>query len=63
MSITRQFSLLAVLGVILTLAGLGLTLKQNYDSAFEAKRSDVRHVAEASATIIQSFIDAAKSGV
>jgi hypothetical protein len=47
MSITRQFSLLATLGVVLTLAGLALTLKRSYDLAFEAKRNEVQHLSQA----------------
>jgi methyl-accepting chemotaxis protein len=62
MSITRQFSLLALLGVALTLAGLGLTLKRSYDLAFEAKRAEVQHLSEAAATIVQSFVQQEHSG-
>ena len=62
MSITRQFSILAILGAALTLAGLGLTLKRSYELAFDAKRAEVRHIAEAAATMVQSFIQQERSG-
>jgi methyl-accepting chemotaxis protein len=62
MSITRQFSLLAVLGVLLTLAGLGLTLKRSYDLAFEAKRAEVQHLSEAATSLVKFYIERAKTG-
>ncbi|WP_158810806.1 methyl-accepting chemotaxis protein [Beijerinckia sp. L45] len=62
MSITGQFSLLALLGVVLTLAGLGLTLKRSYDLAFEAKRAEVQHLSEAAGTLVHSFVEQERSG-
>ncbi|WP_158810805.1 methyl-accepting chemotaxis protein [Beijerinckia sp. L45] len=62
MSITRQFSLLAILGVVLTLAGLGLALKRGYDLAFDAKRAEVKHLAEAASTLVQFYIQRERSG-
>ncbi len=62
MSITRQFTLLAIFGAVLTLSGLSLCLKRAYDLAFEAKRSEVRHVAEASASVIDAFVQQARRG-
>ncbi|WP_210253168.1 methyl-accepting chemotaxis protein, partial [Beijerinckia sp. L45] len=63
MSITRQFSLLAALGVALTVAGLALTLKRSYDLAFEAKRNEVQHLSQAAASLVLPFVAQERSGV
>lgn len=62
MSITRQFSVLALLGILLTLSGLGLSVKRSYDLEFEAKRAQVRSIAETGASLIQGFIAQEKRG-
>ncbi|MDR3463326.1 MAG: methyl-accepting chemotaxis protein [Beijerinckiaceae bacterium] len=62
LSIARQFTVLAILGLVLTLAGLGLALKRNYDLAFDAKRAEVRHILENSGTLVHLFVEKARSG-
>jgi methyl-accepting chemotaxis protein len=62
MSITRQFTILAILGVALTLSGLALALKRSYDLTFEAKRSEVRHLTEAAASLARPYIQQEQSG-
>jgi methyl-accepting chemotaxis protein len=62
LSITRQFTVLAILGVVLTLAGLGLALKRSYDLAFDAKRAEVLHILENSTSLVRLFVEKARSG-
>jgi methyl-accepting chemotaxis protein len=62
MSITRQFTILAFLGVVLTLAGLALTMKRSYDLEFEAKRAEVRHLTEGAVSLMRSYIQQEQSG-
>ena len=62
MSVARQFSVLAMLGVILTIAGIGLVLKRSHDLAFEAKRTEIRNEAEEGASIVRYFVQQEKSG-
>ncbi len=62
MSVARQFMLLALLGVILTVAGVGLTLKRSHDLAFEAKRIEIKNEAEEGASIVRYFVQREQSG-
>jgi methyl-accepting chemotaxis protein len=62
LSITRQFTLLAALGMALTLAGVSLALKRSYDLSFDAKRNEVRHIAEAGASVVRLFIEMERDG-
>ncbi len=62
MSVARQFSLLAALGVVLTVAGVGLTLKRSHDLAYEAKRTEIRNEAEEGASIVRYFVEREQSG-
>jgi methyl-accepting chemotaxis protein len=62
LSITRQFTALAILGVVLTLAGLGLALKRSYDLAFDAKRAEVLHILENGTSLVRLFVAKANSG-
>ncbi|MDR3461014.1 MAG: methyl-accepting chemotaxis protein [Beijerinckiaceae bacterium] len=63
MSITRQFSLLAILGVALTLAGLTLALKRSSELAFSAKQAEVQHLTEAAASLLRNYVQLEQSGV
>ncbi len=63
LSVTRQFSLLALLGVVLTVAGLGLALQRSHDLGYEAKRSEVRHLTEASTSLVNVFVQQEKAGL
>jgi methyl-accepting chemotaxis protein len=62
LSVTHQFILLAVLGVILTIAGIALTLKRSYDFAFSAKQAEIRQEADEGASIVRHFVKLAQSG-
>jgi methyl-accepting chemotaxis protein len=62
MSITRQFTILAALGVALTLLGLASAMKRSYDLEFEAKRAEVRHLTEAAVSLVRSFVQQEQSG-
>ena len=62
MSIARQFTILAALGIALTVAGLGLTLKRSYDLAYDAKRGEIMNEAEEGAAIVRHFVRLEQSG-
>ncbi len=62
LSVTRQFMLLAALGMIMTVAGLTLTLKRSFDFAYEAKRNEIKHEAEEGASIVRHFVELERSG-
>jgi methyl-accepting chemotaxis protein len=62
LSLTRRFLLLGVMGVMLTLAGVGMALKRSYDLALDGKELEVKHLVEAGAGIIQGYIDRMKKG-
>ncbi len=62
LSIASQFMLLAFLGVALTAAGLGLSLKRSYGYAYEAKRMEIRHEVEEAASILQHYVERAAAG-
>ncbi|MGD0635355.1 MAG: methyl-accepting chemotaxis protein [Beijerinckiaceae bacterium] len=61
-SITHQFTLLSLLSLALTFAVLGLAIKRTYDLAFEAKQDESRHMTEAAASVVRSFVEKARSG-
>ena len=60
--VMKQFALLAILGVALTIAGMGLSLKFSYDLAYEAKRAEIQHEAEEGASIVRHFVDLERKG-
>jgi methyl-accepting chemotaxis protein len=62
LSITQKFMWVAALGVIMTLTGLALTLKQSHDLAYQAKRAEIQHEGEEGAAIVRHFVDLDKSG-
>ncbi len=62
MSVAQQFLLLALLGVLLTLAGIGLSLKRAYDLAFESKRIEIKNEAEEGASIIRHYVEREQRG-
>jgi methyl-accepting chemotaxis protein len=63
LSISRQFLLLAVLGVVLTITGLGLALSRSHDLAYAAKRAEIQHEGEEGASIARHFLQLEQSGV
>lgn len=62
MSVPRQFLVLALLGVALTMAGVGLSLKRSYDLAYQAKRGEIKHETEEGAAIARHFIEREQRG-
>ena len=62
MPVARQFLVLALLGVGLTIAGVALCLTRSRDFAYDAKRGEIQHEAEEAASIIRHFVQREKSG-
>ncbi len=62
LSIARQFLLLASLGVLLTVAGVGLSLERSRNVAFDAKRTEIKNETEEGAAIIRHFIQREQRG-
>ncbi len=60
--VARQFLVLALMGIALTVAGLSLGLKRSHDLAYDAKRGEIRHETEEGASIIRSYIAREQSG-
>ena len=60
--IMRQFTLLGVLGVVLTLLALGLSLKTSYELALQAKENQLKTLVDASVTTAQGFAGLAAAG-
>ncbi len=62
MPVTRQFVVLALFGVALTITAIGLCLTRSRDLAFDAKRGEIQHEAEEGASIIRHFVQREQSG-
>lgn len=62
MPVARQFLLLALLGVALTVAGIGLCLTRSRYLAFDAKRAEIQYEAEVGASFIRHFVQLEQSG-
>ena len=62
LSVAKQFTVLAVLGFILTISGVGLTLKRSYEQAYDAKRTEIKNEAEEGASIVRYFLQREQSG-
>ncbi len=62
LSITTQFTMLAVFSIALTIAGLSIMLKRTYDVASNAKHAEVQHIAEVGASVIHFYVDQEKRG-
>ena len=62
LSITRQFSLLAVIAAILTIFGLGLALFQSYNLTMEDKRAQARNLVESAVSLTQFYVEQERSG-
>jgi methyl-accepting chemotaxis protein len=62
LSITRQFLLLGVLGVLLTLFALGLGVKTSYDIALKGRESELKNLVDGAATMTEGFVKAAQAG-
>lgn len=62
LSVSRQFMVLAALGIALTVAGLGLTLHRSYELAYRAKRMEIQNEAEEGASIVRYFVQREQSG-
>ena len=62
LSVTRQFTLLGILGVLFTLAALGLGLKMSYDIAFQAREAQLQNVTESIVNTAEGFATLASEG-
>jgi methyl-accepting chemotaxis protein len=62
MPVTRQFTLLAIFGVVLTIAGMSLALQRSRDFAYEAKRAEIQRETEEGAAIVRHFVGLEQSG-
>jgi methyl-accepting chemotaxis protein len=62
LSITRQFILLGVVGVMITLVTLIVGLLAVYNVALDAKKTQIRSMIEASVTSVEGFVTLAKEG-
>jgi methyl-accepting chemotaxis protein len=63
LSITTQFTLLALFGAALTISGLGIMLKRTYDVASNAKHAEVQHIAEVGSSVIHVYINEERRGL
>ena len=62
LSITRQFTLLGALAVLLTLVALGLGLKNAYDLQLRGKEAEVKSLVQAGVTMTEGFAAQARAG-
>ncbi len=62
LSVAQRFTVLALLGVTLTIAGLAISLKRSYDLAYVAKRAEIQHETEEGAAIVRHFIEREQDG-
>jgi methyl-accepting chemotaxis protein len=62
LSITRQFLLLALLGVILAIAALGISVYSTYTAALEARKAEIKNLVQAAVTTTEGFVAQAQSG-
>jgi len=63
LSITTQFTLLAVFSLALIIAGLSIMLKRTYDVASNAKHAEVQHIAEVGSSVIHFYMDQEARGL
>ncbi len=61
-SISRQFTFIALSGVVLAVCGIALTLYCAYGQAQQARQDEVRHLTQVGATIVKGFVQQAESG-
>jgi methyl-accepting chemotaxis protein len=62
LSITRQFSLLGVIGLAITLVTVWLSFSTTYDVALQAKEAQVRALVEAGVTLTDRYVQLAQAG-
>jgi methyl-accepting chemotaxis protein len=62
LSITRQFVLLGVLGMMITLAAVTLGVVAAYNVALDAKKAQIKGMVEAAASSIEGFVRLAEAG-
>jgi len=62
LSIGRQRGLVAVISLGLVLLTTGLTLQKTAELTFAAKRSEVQHVVESARSVIEPYVEAARTG-
>ena len=62
MSISRQFTFIALLGVALAVCGIALTLYTAFSQAQQARQDEVRHLTQVGASVVDAFVQQAESG-
>jgi methyl-accepting chemotaxis protein len=60
--ITRQFTLLALFGIVLTICGLYLVLSRSYDFSYTAKQMEIAHEDQEAVSIVRYFVAQAENG-
>src|ERR1700733_5777965 len=62
LSIPRQFTLFGTLGVLFTLAALGIGLKTSYDVALQARKAQIQSLVESAVSTTEGFVALAAQG-
>jgi methyl-accepting chemotaxis protein len=62
LSVTHQFALLGLLGIILTFTAIGLDLNSGYESALNAKKAEIKALVDAAVSATESDAALARSG-
>src|SRR3984885_3869884 len=62
LSIPRQFTLFGTLGVLFTLAALGIGLKTSYDVALQARKAQIQSLVETAVSTTEGFVALAAQG-
>src|ERR1700733_3904070 len=62
LSIPRQFTLFGTLGVLFTLAALGIGLKTSYDVALQARKAQIQSLVESAVSMTEGFVALAEQG-
>lgn len=63
LSITRQFTLLGSIGVLITLIVIAINVTSTYTAALGAKQTQVRNIIDAAVSMTDSFVKQAQSGM
>ncbi|GAB0112650.1 methyl-accepting chemotaxis protein [Acidisoma sp. C75] len=63
LSITHQFTLLGIIGVLITVIAAGIGLRTTYEAALTQKKMQVKNLVEAAVTLTNGFVYAAQTGV
>jgi methyl-accepting chemotaxis protein len=62
LSIPRQFTLLGMLGVLVTLVALGIGLRTSYDVALQERKAQIQNLTDAAVSMTEGFVALAEQG-